>query len=203
VTTRTTALSQQFFNGALTLNQWLALEDRNPIGDLGDLHWIQQAMVPLEVAAKGPQQPEAAPPPDADEEPDDEDPAEDGEPTETEDGLRAELRELALSLLADAWQRMLAVEINNVKRVAEKSSRFTDRLEEFYGKHALTMERSLSRPFRLAGGSHLGAAIGVHVSESKRQLDKLLDCQPAELAAKVDECVSKWHEREILSEAMA
>lgn len=208
VTTRTTALAQQFFNGALTLNQWLALEDRNPIGDLGDLHWIQQAMVPLEVAAKGPQPMEAPAPPVDDEEPDEdeeEESADDDEPTETEDGLRfrAELRELALSLLDDAWQRMLSVEINNVKRVAEKATRFTARLEEFYDKHTQTMNRCLARRFHLAGGVHLGAAVNSHVAESKRQLDALLDCQPDELAAKVDACVSTWHERTILAEALA
>jgi len=54
-TSRTTASVQEFFNGLLTLNKWAEREDMNPIGPLGDLHFVQQAMVPLEVAAKGPQ----------------------------------------------------------------------------------------------------------------------------------------------------
>ncbi len=59
VSSRTAALAQQFFNGALTLNQWAKIEDRPPIGPLGDLHFVQSAMVPLEYAAKGPIDPQA------------------------------------------------------------------------------------------------------------------------------------------------
>lgn len=57
---RTAASVQQVFNGLLTLNQWAEREDMNPIGPLGDLHFVQSAMVPLEIAAKGPQEPGAA-----------------------------------------------------------------------------------------------------------------------------------------------
>lgn len=202
ITTRTTALQQQFFNGALTLNQWLALEDRNPIGPLGDLHWLQQAMVPLEIAAQGPQQPEPQEPEpvddEEDEEPEDDTPADDG-------NLRAVVAELAVAMLQDVWQRMLSVEINNVKRVAEKSSRFDSRLSEFYDRHKHTMTRNLARPFTLAAtatGScvNLDVVVENHITESKRQLDALLDCLPEQLASKVDECIGVWHERTIYLE---
>jgi HK97 family phage portal protein len=197
ITTRTNALQQQFFNGALTLNQWLALEDRNPIGPLGDLHWLQQAMVPLEMAAKGPQEPAPANEPPADEEDEPED----------DDNLRAVVSEMALAMLQDVWQRMLSVEINNVKRVAEKTSRFDARLSEFYDKHEGTMQRSLARPFKLAAvasnsKADLSGIISSHIKESKQQLDTLLDCQPEELAGKVDACVATWHERTIELEGL-
>lgn len=62
--TRTEANVKEFFNGLLTLNQWAEREDMNPIDatavidgkqvDLGDMHFVQQAMVPLEIAARGP-----------------------------------------------------------------------------------------------------------------------------------------------------
>lgn len=54
--TRTAALKEQFFNGKLTLNEWRALDDQNPIGPVGDIHFVQQAMIPVEIAAKGPQE---------------------------------------------------------------------------------------------------------------------------------------------------
>lgn len=56
IKTRTDALKEQFFNGEITLNEWRALENRASIGPLGDLHFVQSAMVTLEQAAKGPQQ---------------------------------------------------------------------------------------------------------------------------------------------------
>lgn len=45
--TRTGALAQQFLNGELTLNEWRAIENRNPIGPAGDRHYLQAQMVPL------------------------------------------------------------------------------------------------------------------------------------------------------------
>jgi hypothetical protein len=56
--TRTAAAQQEFFNGKRTLNEWRALDEENPIGPVGDVHFVQSAMVPVEIAAKGPQEPE-------------------------------------------------------------------------------------------------------------------------------------------------
>ncbi len=51
--TRTEANVKEFFNGLLTLDQWAEREDMNPIGgEVGAMHFVQQAMVPLEVAAR-------------------------------------------------------------------------------------------------------------------------------------------------------
>lgn len=52
---RTAAFQQEFFNGKKTLNEWRAMDEENPIGPIGDVHFVQSAMVPVEVAAKGPQ----------------------------------------------------------------------------------------------------------------------------------------------------
>lgn len=45
--TRTTALATQFLNGELSLNEWRAIENRNPIGPAGDRHYLQAQMIPL------------------------------------------------------------------------------------------------------------------------------------------------------------
>lgn len=62
--TRTEAGVKKFFNGLWTLNDWASQEDMNPIAEtaevdgkevsLGDMHFVQQAMIPLAQAAKGP-----------------------------------------------------------------------------------------------------------------------------------------------------
>ena len=82
--------------------------------------------------------------------------------------------------------------------MAEKSSRFTERLSEFYTKHSLAMAKNLAGPLAaVCDNANVETVIAEHVAESQRQLDGLLDCKAEELAAKVDECVSKWHERTI------
>lgn len=112
--------------------------------------------------------------------------------------LAATSETLAKTILRDVFSRMLSVEINNVKRVAEKSSRFTERLSEFYTKHSLAMAKNLAGPLAaVCDNANVETVIAEHVAESQRQLDGLLDCKAEELAAKVDECVSKWHERTI------
>ena len=63
---RTEAAVKKFFNGHWTLNDWAEKEDMNPVTEtveidgetknLGDIRFVQQAMIPLAMAAKGPQQ---------------------------------------------------------------------------------------------------------------------------------------------------
>jgi len=100
-------------------------------------------------------------------------------------------------MLNDAMSRMVSLEINAVKRVAEKPSRFDVRLREFYGKHKETMLRTLGPhvcAYRAAGGEVSDWLVDEHVTESLRQLDALTTCTVDELASKVGECVDKWHE---------
>lgn len=51
------------FVGAYSPNRILQLEDENTLGPDGDIHVMQQQMVPLQYIAKGPAQPASAPPP--------------------------------------------------------------------------------------------------------------------------------------------
>lgn len=165
---RTAASTQEVFNGLLTINKWAEREDMNPIGPLGDIHWTQQAMVPLEIAAKGPQQtptdPNAPASPfqpqgdkPADDKPDDvPEPKDDAGLSalreqfdslqrEHDKAMQAQQR-IAGAMLRDAMARMLSIEIHSVKHIAEKPNKFDQRLREFYDKHKTTMARSLSEP---------------------------------------------------------
>jgi hypothetical protein len=163
---RTEANVKKFFNGHWTLNQWAEQEDENPVTEttvidgqtvnLGDVRFVQQAMIPLSLAAKGPQpaggaqQPPAGQPPPEDKTPPAEQPTGDNSGLSVSiDQLRATQRQLAAAMLRDVMSRMVSLEVNAVKRVAEKPSRFDARLREFYTKHTATLERELSAPIRV------------------------------------------------------
>lgn len=112
-------------------------------------------------------------------------------------------QKLATAMLRDVMGRMLSVEIHKVKHIAEKPNKFDARLREFYESHSSTLTRALTEPVSVclaAAGDPRNPAEVVqtittsHVQESLRQLDSCMDCLPDELPAKVDQCVSSWHE---------
>jgi hypothetical protein len=115
---------------------------------------------------------------------------------------RATQMQLAKTMYRDVMGRMISLEVNGVKRVAEKPSRFDSRLREFYEKHKLTMTNAIREPcqscYAAMGVEYDDRAARIivesHIAESLKQLDALTDCTADQLAAKVDECVSKWHE---------
>lgn len=316
---RTEAGVKKFFNGLWTLNDWAQQEDMNPIEEtavidgktvsLGDMHFVQQAMIPLVNAAKGPDQavqvegesnlsatdeakqkmeaygigvragaitpqlddedafrqdtglppmgeeakkawaddkgirrpitlrdpnapttPFGQPqrPPTEESEPKDDDLSNKlsriesllttmQQPSRGLNGEAQELREqlaatkaaqaqLAGALLRDVRARLLSMEINAVKRVAEKPSRFDVRLREFYDKHAQTMRRELAAPMSACyngeGAARLESTVAGHIAESLSLILGVCECQADELSAKVDELVSKWYEERITGEAI-
>jgi HK97 family phage portal protein len=69
------------FVGAYSPNRILQLEDENTLGPEGDIHVMQQQMVPLEFIAEGPVQPGATPEPST--------PASEEPPAEEDDAARA------------------------------------------------------------------------------------------------------------------
>ncbi len=188
---RTTALSQQFFNGALTLNQWMALEDRDPIGPLGDVHFLQSAMVTLERAVEG--EPQTEPP--------------QNEPAGDErESQQAAIREAAIDVLAEIVRVMLERESAAATHAAKKPAQFLNWMDEFYEDHAVRMRKALANPVRtciLASGAArnaeevLAAAVSAHIESSRKLLLSAAECQPESLATKVDGCVSSWSRNEI------
>jgi HK97 family phage portal protein len=54
---RTNALKIQFMHGALTLNQWCHIENRNPLdSEVGDMHFVPNNLVPAERLLEKPQE---------------------------------------------------------------------------------------------------------------------------------------------------
>lgn len=66
INTRTMALSRQFERGAITIDEWRAMENRNPVGgEVGQTHFIPANLLPADRAIHPPEpQPAAAPPSD-------------------------------------------------------------------------------------------------------------------------------------------
>lgn len=192
-TTRTANFKEQFFNGLLTLNQWAKLEDRPPIGPLGDLHFVQSAMVPLEIAAKGPQ-PKADPAP--------KDFAQDSGP-----GQNKEFQAASLEVLGGILAVILEVEGNAAVRAAKKPG-FSAWLETYYVEHAVKLKKAIAAAVRacmVASGRPqdteeiLGRAVALHVQTSKRMLLDSGGVIPAErAAARVRSCVETWKRTEII-----
>lgn len=256
---RTDSSVKQFFNGLLTLNEWAKREDMNPIGPLGNLHFVQKAMVPLEVAAKGPQEQgkrkgSENPPPPSQERSDDESGGDkrDQQTSDPEGDMHARLSQslndlaknfdtamtaatetinrttqqtigalatvdarltalrqvqiqTARAHLSDVFGRMLSIETHAVKHIAEKPSRFDQRLNEFYSEHSQTLTRNLTTPVSVLLGAFgdereaeqvTSQLVASHTSKSMRQLIELTDCKTDELSGRVDECLSTWrHDR--------
>lgn len=201
LTSRTAAIAQQFFNGAITLNQWAELEDRPPIGELGDIHFIQSAMVPLEVAAEGPQEPTAPnqptePPADAEKD----------TPDDAADKKEAAVTAATFDVLADIVEVMLDRESQAAIQAAKKPAEFLSWLDKFYAEHATRLQKALAKPIRaciLASGEPLivdeaiRGAVAAHVDASRNALLEASGGPPDGFSAAVERCVLTWKRHEI------
>jgi HK97 family phage portal protein len=209
--TRTNALKEQFFNGKITLNEWRALDDENPVGPLGDIHFVQQAMIPLEFAAKGPQQPEA-PKDEPKDEPDD------------ESGLSASLAALTerlssaetvktsqiaaatLEVVEQVVRVMLDRESKDALEASKKPASFLKWMDGFYSDHTTRMEKALAKPVKaylLARGRSDGIddatkqAVAMHVAAGREALLQAASVPAEQFGGAVEACVSNWNRKEI------
>lgn len=115
------AFYTSMFNiGVLSVNDIRDLEDRNPV-DGGDVHFVPLNLAPLPKVAFPPPAPVEAPAPPAPVQP----PA---------------LRQL----LAATLERLAAVEINAVRRAADKPARFLTWLDEFAPQHRARLAAALA-----------------------------------------------------------
>ncbi len=156
---RTTALKEQFLNGALTLNEWREIENRNPVEDPTQ-HFMQGQMRTLEQIQAGQEEtktePEAPPEPEPKEDPleglrsevkslieamktyqppyqpeEREAPATQPEPQK----LSIEATDALRAVLVDSVGRMVRREATAIKRAANHPSEFINRVDEFFEKH--------------------------------------------------------------------
>lgn len=184
---RSTALQTQFINGALTIDEWRDLENRNPEPNgFGKKHYVQGNLSPVERAGEM-LQPKAAFA--LKEEPEDED----------EDQEAAKFRSVARFVLVDALSRMVSIETTEATRAAKNPTRFVQSLEDFYGRH-LTRVAEAVRPAvkacRVVGIEIASREVAErHVEQSKGELLAASECQPSSLADRVADCINLWRHR--------
>lgn len=225
LSTRTNALKEQFFNGKITLNEWRALDDQNPIdGPGGNLHFVQQAMVPLEVAVKGPQQPTPPAEPQSAKEPDpkaqaaNDPPQDDGMAAKAlealsvvreQDRQRLENLEAAtLAIIDGLVAGMLERERKHAIEASRKPAEFLKRLDAFYEEHGQKMQKALERPVKaylIASGrvdsvdAVVSQAVELHISAGREALLSAAGGSPEKFSQDIESCVSKWERGHILS----
>lgn len=209
LSSRTAAYAQQFFNGALTLNQWAEIEHRDPIGPLGDIHFIQSAMIPLKDAAEGRPLPVAPKPANDPKSADDNiDPKDEGDSSDIKgDGkLSAAMQTATLEVLAEIVGVMVEREASEAIRAAKKPKEFLAWLDAFYAEHSTRLQKALAKPVRacvLAAGKPLviedvlRAAITQHIDHGRELLLEASSVQAEQLSASVESCVKKWQRTEI------
>lgn len=198
-TTRTQALQQRFFNGSLTLNEWREIEDCNPIGPEGDIHFVQSAMIPLEFAAKGPQQSEPATQ-------QGDEPVDEPKDEPADDKQKQAAYSATLDVLAEIVGVMLDKEAQAAIHAAKKPAEFLAWLDTFYVDHSQRMHKALAKPIRaciLASGAPLivddtlKTAVAAHVESSRNALLEASGGPPSGFSTAIERCVLGWNRTEI------
>jgi HK97 family phage portal protein len=118
---------------------------------------------------------------------------------ESRDALAA-----AYEVLDQIVQRMLSKEQNAARRAAARpASECFQWLDPFYEKHEQLLHQALRGPVRVIAvlegrpeqAEHDALALArTHVEESRRDLLAAMECQPDQLAARVEQAIAPWKE---------
>jgi HK97 family phage portal protein len=141
---RAAAFQTQFQNGAVTVNEWRAAENRNPV-EGGDVNYVQMNLQPLSRAAQGPAT--------------NNEPGPQGDGEQSGEGA-ASLQSGACALrplIDDAAERLTKAELRGLATRASKATddreRFNEWLAEFYGSHRTYAKGVLVPLFGATNGS--------------------------------------------------
>ncbi len=190
---RASALQTQFINGALQLDEWRDLEDRNPLADgLGKKHFVPRNLIPVEQAIQGPQP--VAPKPSK--------PAAPPAPAETKSTTDLVSFRKGFELMySQTYHRLGRKEAMAARKAAEKPNKFLAWLDEFYPEHAKlmieavqpTMEMQLRVVDRvdeaqvpIQANRKVQQLAETRCNRSRERLLTLSECKPSELAHAVE-----------------
>lgn len=185
--------TKMFSVGGVTVNKILDLEDENPIGPDGDVHFVPVNLQPLERAVKPPE-PAAPPSPPAAQPPAKEEP-----PTEPkDDGPTPEMRAALRGLVADTFARLLKKETNEGRRAAKKPGEFLQWADRFYADYRATLALALRPAFGVADSMRVGlvrpeAIADAYVERSKEALlDMAGKAKFSEFPAAAEHLFAEW-----------
>ena len=179
--------SKLFGIGGKTINEIRELEDMNPIGPEGDVHFVPVNMQPIDRAINPPEPPPpVVVPPQAEEE---------GETEQSPDEMRAALR----SLLTDTFARLQRKELNEGRRAAKKPGEFLAWIDSFYGEFQETLAEALEAPAKVLSASrgttwidHKAWAFKYCFRSREALLGVAGNATAAQLAGAVDELFREW-----------
>lgn len=200
---RAHALQTQFMNGALLLDEWRDLEDRNPLPNgMGQKYFVPRSLIPIEQAIQGaqaapvqPKQSKPAAPPQPSAPPADQ--------PKQEYATAENLRNGFVNLFAQTYSRLGRKEAQAARKAAERPAKFLAWVDEFYPDHAKILAEALQPTFemqvlvvdRILNEQALKekASAQARLSAEKRtnqSREKLLtltgQCRPSELAKTVE-----------------
>lgn len=186
---RTQAHAQQFLNGALTLDEWRARENRNPVPDgAGKVHFVPLNLVPIERALAEPEPPapvQAPPALPGKAEPKPEPPAKDG-PQKA--ALAIAHRDAAAEVLGRMARRLGGA----ARRAAKDPARFLAWLDQVEADHGDVIRRALAPVAGVVGRPAESVAVKL-VDDFRRVL--LITAGKAtlpQLASVVEQACERW-----------
>lgn len=189
--------SKMFMAGFYTINQVLELEEKNPIGPDGDVHFVPVNLQPLDRAINSPhlQATILQAPTDADEE--------DDLPVEPP----AEMQAALCSLLSSTFDRMLRKESNEGKRAAKSPGKFFVWLDTFYSEFQSTLSSALTEPIRvlnaMSGTDLKPSALAADYCRRSREtlLEMAGNAKQSEFAEACDREFTAWESNRANDEA--
>lgn len=192
---RAQSLQLQLQNGALNIDEWRAIENRNPIQDgSGKKHFIQMNMTTTEKAGEEPPKP-AAPKvgPQVDEPP-----VVDGEPQQRH-GAKFILAHR--SLMAQITGRLIRKEAKAIRSAANKPEVFLSSMEAFYVEHELHFVSELIPSLRSAlsilnpkldAGTEAKRIAKHHIDQARSELLEAAGVKPEQFKDAIETRVSAW-----------
>lgn len=194
---RSTFYREQFNIGAMSINNILELEERNPI-EGGDTHFVPANMVPLERAIEEPEPPPAPSPfPTM---PGTEPPVAQEQEEGDEEG-DAEERQARRRLLESTLHRLLRVEAKEVERAATRPGKFLAWLDAYQDRHRALLAEALAPVLAVCrpGGSSLVEAECAATAWVRQSASDLLDvagaATPAALPGAIETLLASWRDR--------
>ena len=158
--------SKMFMAGFTTINEVRELDEKNPIGPDGDVHFVPVNLQPIDRAISPPEPPA----PIVQEPPAEEPPAEEPPAKKPPIDNMPEMRAALHSLFTGTFSRLMKKEINEGRRAAKNPGKFLSWMDSFYPEFESTMADALSAPVDI--GVSMGA-IGLNDGENRHSRQEL------------------------------
>lgn len=197
---RTEALRKQWECGALTLNQWNAIENRNPLPDgMGDEHFIPLNMTTVEKMKEAPVEVPSTKPVETS----GIEPAVNPKDEERSLPSAGSLAIAHRTALVQVFGRLIRKEAQAARRATNKPREFQKWLDEFYGEHegyfaaesmpALRTAYLVLSPSVDAQDESLRIAKR-HIEKARKELLDASDGDPDKFKESIEQCVAFWEE---------